>query len=127
MSHIDAILRNFAWNDRYDEESFVGVLHERCLWDMEKYWDLEAALYDLAEHRDELPVVTWPLFRIFSYMMVSFGAHFDPNDHFSIGNLPNEQVHEYRERIQLVFEGLFSGEMPDQSSCFDMMNPRLEG
>lgn len=126
MNYIEAILRNFAWSDRYDEESFTGILHERATWDLEQYWEFEAAIYRLADHPTDFPSLMWPLFRIFSHTMVSFGAHFDPNDVFRIENLTDEQVHDYRERFQLVFEGMFSGEMPVQSSCFETSNPRLE-
>jgi hypothetical protein len=127
MNHIKEILKNFAWSDQYDEESFAGVLHERCIWDVEKYWKLEAAIYHLAAHPEDFPSLMWPLFRIFSHTMLSFGAHFDPNDAFRMRNATDEQVHDYRERFQLVFEGAFSGEMPDQASLFDTKNPRLEG
>lgn len=119
MNYIEAILKNAAGSDRYDEESFIGILHERAVWDAEKYWELEAAIYGLAAHPEDFPRLMWPLFRIFSYTMVSLGAHFDPNDAFRIDNLTDEQVYGRRERFQLVFEGAFSGDMPVQSSCFD--------
>ncbi|MEI2454617.1 hypothetical protein [Lysobacter firmicutimachus] len=43
MDHIEAIVKNVAWSDRHDEESFTGALHERAVWDAQKCWELEAA------------------------------------------------------------------------------------
>lgn len=47
MDHIEAILKNVAWSDRYDEDSFNGALHERAVWDTEKCWELEASFTSL--------------------------------------------------------------------------------
>lgn len=126
MNHIDAILKNVVWSDRYDEASFIGTLHERAVWDTEKYRELEAAVYGLAAQPKDFPPLIWPLFRIFSYTTLSLAAHFDPNDAFRIDNLTDAQIYDYRERFQLVFEGVFSGNMPVQSASFSTPNPLLE-
>ncbi|MEH6451362.1 MAG: hypothetical protein V7765_22055, partial [Oleispira sp.] len=66
--------------------------------------------------------IAWPITKIFSYLMMSFLAHHNKNDYFSIKGLDSEQVFERRERVQLVFEGFFKGEMI-ANDCFDYSNP----
>ena len=118
------ILRNFAWSDEYDESSFSGRLHEFGEWSVEEYWLLEWALYQLASSRVDQPQLDWPVFRIFSHTLVSLDANLDPNDGFDIVNIDKQNTHDLRERLQMVFEGYFSGEMPDQAS-FEPGNPLL--
>ena len=118
------IARNFAWCSEYDERSFSGRLHEENIWDWDECWLLEKALYDLAASGDFQRDVAWPVFRIFSYGLLLLGCHFDPNDTFQVRDFSGEEVHDLRERFQLVFEGFFAGEMPDQS-IFERSNPLL--
>jgi len=72
------------------------------------------------------PELDWPIFRIFSHTFLSLNAHFDPNDGFKIKNMAKSDLYDLRERFQLVFEGYFSGDMPDQERCFDIINPLFE-
>ncbi len=39
--------RNFVRSPDFDDDSFVGVLHEKCTWQRDQYWLLEWALYEL--------------------------------------------------------------------------------
>lgn len=48
------ILRNFPNNDFYDKLSFIGMLHEEKIWDMEEYWLLEWRIYDLKKNSSEI-------------------------------------------------------------------------
>ncbi len=123
MNPRNIILRNFAWSGEYDETSFTGCLHELCEWNANEYWLLEWSLYQLAGIRAKHPDMDWPVFRIFSHTFLSLCAHFDANDGFEIKHLDNLDVSALRERFQLVFEGYFSGAMPDQERCFDVINP----
>lgn len=112
------INRNFAWCDAYVDDSFIGILHERSIWDDDEYFKLEGSLYGLCEQfnqSDSLPRdVAWKIFRIFSYLMVSLASHSELNDGFTVSNLSDEQFFNRRERLQLVFEGFFEGKMPDK-------------
>jgi len=119
------IARNFAWCAEHDDCSFSGRLHEEGLWDRGEYWLLERALYELAK-ADTSQELTWRVFRIFSYCFMVIGCHFDRNDGFKITNIKRRELYELRERFQLVFEGFFSKDMPDQKS-FTEQNPLLVG
>ena len=106
------ILRNFPHNDFYDNLSFIGMLHEEKIWDMEEYWLLEWGIYNLEKNSSEK--LDWEVFRIYSFIMLSLSSHLDKNDSFKIGSLEIALIYEFRERIQLVFEGYFSEIMPKQ-------------
>lgn len=111
------IFRNFAWHEDFSEESFVSQLHETCVWDDKEYFLLEDFLYETCTTFDveNIPRSTfWPAMRIYSYLMLMLGCHLDPDDGFVIKNITREQFSERRERLQLVFEGFFKGEMPDK-------------
>jgi hypothetical protein len=125
MDPKSVILRNFAWSGQYEESSFTGQLHENCNWNWDEYWRLEWALYALANARLDHPELDWPIFRIFSATFLEIMCHFDPNDLFKIDGMDRETVSELRERFQLVFEGYFSNDLPDQSTCFHIQNPLL--
>jgi hypothetical protein len=122
MDALRVIARNFPHNDQYDETSFTGALHERQVWNLDEYWLLEAALYELSAAGPPSQELAWWAFRIFSYTLGSISAHFDGNDLFVIRNLSPEALYEFRERLQEVFEGFFSGDMPEQ---FEAPNPQL--
>jgi hypothetical protein len=119
MKHIN---RNFPWCDEYDEDSFTGTLNEKHSWSDEEYFKLDDELYDIAEkynEMDQLPrELVWRIMRIFSYVMMTIGCHYSPNDGYTIENLDDEQLFDKRERFQLVFEGFFKGEMP-KTKYFD--------
>jgi hypothetical protein len=125
MNPKSIILRNFAWSGEYDEASFTGRLHEYGEWNWEEYWLLEWAIYMLTSSRARHPELDWPVFRIFSHAFSAIHCHFDPNDVFKISGMDRFAVHDLRERFQLVFEGYFSNNLPDQKKCFDVQNPLL--
>src|SRR6478672_9572062 len=125
MDPKSVIRRNFAWSGEYDESSFTGQLRENCIWNWDEYWLLEWALYVLASSRTLHPELDWPIFRIFSATFLDINCHFDPNDVFEIEGMERDTVFELRERFQLVFEGYFSNDLPNQEECFDMNNPLL--
>jgi hypothetical protein len=102
-----------AWN----EDSFLGILHERHQWDAEAYFRFEAALYEFCDARMTDGVLRkWiegVAARVFSYTMLMFSCHFDPSDGFRIQNLNDEELRRWRQRLQLVFEGFFSHSLPE--------------
>ena len=115
---MNEINRNFAWSKDYSEESFVGIFHERNSWNDDAYFNLENYLYAQCEiHKDDSSVprdMYWPAMRIYSYLLLSLGCHLDSNDGFELKELSLEQIYARRERLQLVFEGFFKGEMPNK-------------
>ena len=116
---MNEINRNFAWCDEYCEGSFIALLHERQEWNDEEYFKLEKYLYDTYPKlsTDLVPRdIIWPAMRIYSYLSSTLGCHLDPNDGFAIKGIDLENFYERRERVQLVFEGFFKGEMPNRES-----------
>lgn len=113
MQHLN---RNFAGCDEYSVDSFLGLYHEEAVWNDDEYFKLENDIYALASEYSGSSTlqreVAWPVMRLFSYLMLSLGSHCDPNDGFKIKNISDEQFYSRRERVQLVFEGVFKGEMP---------------
>jgi hypothetical protein len=126
MNPKSIILRNFVWSGEYEEGSFVGQLHEYCKWNWKEYWLLEWALYALTKSRSDYPELDWPIFKIFSSVFQNIGSHSDPNDVFEISGMNGSTIHDLRERFQLIFEGYFSGNLPNQKECFDVQNPLLQ-
>lgn len=126
---IKDLFRNWASSELFDENSFISILHESHVWDEDEYWKLDSAIYELANKYsdDFIPRdIAWPIARIFSYLMMSFEAHHNKNDYFKMKGLDSEQVYNRRERVQLVFEGFFKGEMISNDS-FDYCNPHRKG
>ena len=122
-----SVLINFPHCDEYQDNSFTGIWHEEGLLNIEKYWEFEKGIFDLSKIHsgDSIPRdVAWPITRIFSYIMMGIQAHYNSNDGFIIINKNDEELHQFRERFQLVVEGFFKGVMP-QNNHFDIINPIL--
>ncbi|ORC51236.1 hypothetical protein B2G74_00195 [Burkholderia sp. A27] len=117
--------RNSVCSPEFDEDSFTSILHEESIWQQDQYWLLEWALYALVLRETPCEEMHEGLFRIFSYVLCAMGSHLDPNDQFAIKNLELEKLYAFRERFKMVFEGFFAKRMPDQSMCFDEINPLL--
>ncbi|WP_091193658.1 Imm41 family immunity protein [Formivibrio citricus] len=126
MNALTVLDRNFPWCLEWDDNSFCGRLHEDSTWHLDEYWLLEWALFELVASPARDAQLNWKVFRIFSSTLMSLSAHLDSKDGYKIRNLKTEQVYECRERLQLVFEGFFSGNMPAISQCFDLPNPLLQ-
>lgn len=109
--------------EHWRDGSFIGALHESYCWDTDEYWKVEWSINAFCSRSLDAPDAD--LFRIFSYVMLMFGCHFDPGDGFVITNLDRDELYEFRERFQLMFEGYFRGSMPPQS-IFDKINPLLD-
>ena len=82
------------------------------------FYILEEELYEqcnIYASVDSFPWdLSWPAMRIFSVLMLSLGCHCNPIDGFTIEALTQEQTWDRTERVQLVFEGFFKGEMPNK-------------
>jgi len=122
----EAIIRkNVFSSPGYDEHSFAGVLHEAGIWQEEQYWLLESALYTLAFEETIAIELYAQVFQIFNFAMNAICSHLDQDDLYEIKNLDRDKIYDFRERIRMVFEGFFVGQMPDQKTCFDEINPLL--
>lgn len=119
------VVKNFPWSDRYSDSSFVNGLYESKKWSKNDYWELEWALCELCSNFDYNSDLRWPIFRLFSIISGLIGCHLDPNDGYFLVDVGREEVYVFRERVQLVFEGFFSGVMPDLDASFDEKNPLL--
>lgn len=110
----------------WSDESFLGQLHETGRWNIERYWEFEAALYTLmplkCNTRKKNANAT--IVRVFSYSMLMFTCHHNPDDKFTFEDLSNESLHEWQARLQAVVEGYFQELLPSPSS-FESDNPLL--
>lgn len=122
---VNIILTNFPRSDCYLESSFLGDINEKNVWCKEGYWEIEWYLCELCPNFDYNLDLRWPIFRIFTVIFRALGSHLDENDGFYFKNLKREDVYALQERVQLVFEGFFSGSMPDFEACFEERNPLL--
>lgn len=114
---MNEINRNFAWCDDYSDDSFVGILHEKQEWNDDEYFRLENYLYEIClQFPSDLisREIAWPAMSIYSYLSNTLGSHLDSNDGFIIKGLDLVSLYYRRERLQLVFEGFFKGEMPNK-------------
>lgn len=114
----DHILRNFPLCDQWCEASFVSLLHETGTWNDYEYFLLEDALFNASEDQGGSPTISralaWPVARIFSYLFGAFASHLDPNDAFTLKHLNQDRLYIRQERLKLVFEGFFKGDMPNR-------------
>ncbi|WP_440625886.1 hypothetical protein [Burkholderia sp. 22313] len=127
MDQKSTVAKNLFSSPNYDENSFSGLLHEQSILDWGQYWLLEWALYRLASEGADIEDMYLGVFQIFSNVLNAICSHLDPEDLFKIKNLNRDEIYEFRERIRMVFEGFFARQMPDQSMCFDEINPFLAG
>ncbi|MFM2481830.1 Imm41 family immunity protein [Celerinatantimonas sp. YJH-8] len=113
--NLQPIYQNFPGCNAYTDDSFTGILHEKCYWSDAEYFKLDNALYALAQaYKDESQCpreLVGCLMRIFSFVIMSINCHYDPNDLYQIENLDNEQLRIRKERFQQVFEGVFLNNM----------------
>ncbi|MCU7248005.1 immunity 41 family protein [Pseudomonas koreensis] len=118
--------RNSARCEAFDDDSFIGQLHEAQIVAHDEYWQLEWALYQLATPKHFTQELSQKVFRIFSFSSHALASHFDRKDSFKIRNLKRKQVYEFRFRFKLVFEGFFAQKMPSPD-YFSEVNPLLLG
>lgn len=129
MNPFDVLLANHLCHERFSDASLIGCITNQRRWSAEAYWEIELALYDLAQQvpsnerlfRDAVREAVF----IFSHIMLSFGWHFDPNDEFEYENLSRDKLYQWRERAHAIFEGFLSGSMPD-NTALQLRNPLLK-
>ena len=127
MNPFEIIWQNFPHCMEHRDDSFLSVLHEESRIDMQAYWQLEWAVVQLTQCQVDYPrSLSWPVFRIFSHIMLLLKSDIDPVDGRVIQNFAGEQSRDFTERFQLVFEGFFRGDPPDLKLAFDERNPLLD-
>ena len=117
------ISANFPHNDDYQASSFLGQLHELAKWDEAAFWELDRALRDMPSPPVDAET-SWRVFRIFSHLNVLLRDHANSNTGFRILDMDADNFAEWCERIQLTFEGVFSGKMLG-NDLFEKTNPLL--
>lgn len=120
---LEIVLSNCPISPLWSEESFLGNLEDSGVWDMPKYWQFEFSLYALVEHDFEESMYA-ALFKIFTRLLRLFLSNYHELDVFTFKNLTADEVHEFHERIEMVFEGAFFRQMPMQE-WFTLKNPHL--
>ena len=120
---IDAVLMNCPASHQWSDESFLGCLENSGTWDIPKYWQLEYGLHTLSECDFDKSTYA-AIFKIFARISRLFSANYHELDVFQFKNLTPEDVLEFHERVEMIFEGVFLKKMPDQE-WFTLKNPYL--
>ena len=128
MDSIFIIKSNDARDKMFSDSSFMGKLHEDCLWDISEYQKLEAALHnigaELSNSSEISKSITYPIFDIFSNVMFYYGCHFNKNDGYEIKNITDDDLNDYIVRYRLIMNCIFSGDVLDMSD-FNPINPLI--
>lgn len=112
--HADLILAAQAnFEGAPDPESFGWMLHERLIWDWDRWWPLETALRRLHEeypHEAALPRnLARALYRL-NHLCTSYLAHsMAGTPGARIGNVDPEAAQTLLARVDWVFDGAFNG------------------
>lgn len=124
---LDCIYRNVPENPEW-----IGSFYERLVeygeWNIPEFWQLHHALIEAAiasrqsEKIDRMLALS--VVKIHLRVSGAIAAHFDKNDVFNISNLSYDEIHEFKERLDLAVSGVFSGEIIPESS-FDLKNPLM--
>ena len=127
MNPLEIVWHNFPHCMEYRNDSFLGLMHEERRIDMDAYWKLEWAVVQLTQNEADYPRhLSWPVFRIFSALMINLKANIQPENGYKIQGFNDERSWNFTERVQMVFEGFFRGDPPDLKLAFDERNPLLE-
>ena len=124
-SPLDTVFANLPGSPEWPA-SFWGRLVEGCVWDTDEFWRLHLALLTVAESlqssSDLDRELACAVVRIQARVMGALTAHYDPDDHFKILNLDDQELREYAERFEHAALSLFSGEVLPESS-YDLQSP----
>jgi hypothetical protein len=124
--HYPIIFKNLPKNILW-EGSFYENLIEYCVWNENEFWKLHFELTRLAsdtKSKDINKELAWAIITIYQRVSDYIAAHFNPNDITHIENLTDEQIRNYKERLDIAVISVFSGEAYNESS-FDLKSPLL--
>ena len=75
MNPYDIIYQNFPHCMEFRDDSFLGLMNDELRIDMDEYWKLEWAVVQLTQNEVDYPRnLSWPVFRIFSHVMLLLKA-----------------------------------------------------
>ena len=94
------------------ENSFINVLHEQSLFDLNLFNELIKAIIKIIENHDKLSnkdynQITFQLFEIYSYTLKSFMWHHKKNDLFEIKNYESVFDDVYINRLEYLIKCFF--------------------
>ena len=118
MNPLTVLVGNHLHHEQFADASLVGCVAGRSEWSASQFWLIAAALYELHDKSrtdDRLfrHSVREAIF-IYSHLTLSFSWHFDPDDHFEYQNLTTDEIYEWRERTNMLFEGFIADGLPDK-------------
>lgn len=122
---VEYIYQNIPGNPHW-----IGSFYERLVeygeWNVDEFWRLHLALIEAAKNSSKSEQINRALalavVKIHLRVSGLISAHFDNNDVFKITNLSHEEIHQFKERLDLAVSGVFSGEVLPESS-FDLKRP----
>ena len=124
-----SVFSNYPHCEEFSEESFTSVLHEKDIWDKDKYWALEKAIIDFIPEKKGTIMMrdnVVPVIYITSYIMSVIRAHFDQNDGWTMPGMTDSEMFEYFERLRILQLWFVEGEAGDLNSVSDeVINPLL--
>ena len=124
---MEIIYKNLSLEMQWNEQSFLGILHEKRVLDIDSYWKLEWAILWLTTNLGRRPSPhCWTVHRLFTRTTNMLYAHIDPNDEFEIRGVSKERIYAFLNRINVVFEGFFEGKAPEMHARFKEKNPLLD-
>lgn len=124
---MEIIYKNLSLEMQWCEQSFLGILHEKRILDIDSYWQLEWAILWLTTNLGRRPSPhCWTVHRLFTRTTNMLYAHIDPDDEFEISEVSKERVYAFLKRINAVFEGFFAGKAPIIDDRFGERNPLLD-
>lgn len=124
---MEIIYKNLSLEMQWSEQSFLGILHERRMLDIDSYWKLEWAILWLTMNLGHRPSPhCWTVHLLFTQTTNMLYAHIDPDDEFEISEVSKERVYAFLKRINAVFEGFFAGKAPIIDDRFGERNPLLD-
>lgn len=105
----------------------MNILHEQEIWDHETYWELDKALFEIAEkYRDvQMPrSLVLAIYDLYEYTSGRLCWHRMPSDGSTIENLTDDDCAQHEERLRQVVRAALSG-YTLANSGFDLTNPLL--
>jgi len=128
MNPLAVLFGNHLHHEQYSDSSLIGCVSSRSEWSAEQFWLIAASLYELHEQSENDNALFRDAVReaifIYSHLTLSFSWHFDPDDHFEYQNLSTDEIYEWRERTNILFEGFIADGLPDRI-VFGEGNPLL--
>lgn len=129
MEAFDILIGNHLNHNKFSDVSLIGCVTGRSEWSADQFWLIAKSLYELDEKSKEddrlfREAVREAIF-IYSTLALSFSWHFDPGDHFEYQKLTTDQIYDWRDRTNMLFEGFIAGGMPDRI-VFGDSNPLLQ-